>query len=224
LPRNVGAMAAGRRSDRPFSIRESDRCLETIASRARPMLDRPFSIRESDRCLETSIALAKRGDDGSFSIRESDRCLETTNRRIKRAYVCRLSVSASRIVASKQRHAAAHADAIRDFQYPRVGSLPRNASGSGSPCGPCGLSVSASRIVASKLVDDAPYLDDAPLSVSASRIVASKLFGVSKRCGRAPTFSIRESDRCLETSFRLAPPSSNTAFSIRESDRCLETR
>jgi len=84
-----------------FSIRESDRCLETVAETKTRELSFSFSIRESDRCLETGRDWLIDPADLGFSIRESDRCLETraVDRNTKRNLA--VSVSASRIVASK---------------------------------------------------------------------------------------------------------------------------
>jgi len=85
-----------------------------------------------------------------FSIRESDRCLETID------------------LSDGER-------AALEFQYPRVGSLPRNWR----------RCCRTSHLI--------------PVSVSASRIVASKLPWLPVDQEPAPRFSIRESDRCLET-------------------------
>jgi len=185
-----------------------------------------------------------------------------------------VSVSASRIVASKRTPCTPVIPCGPVFQYPRVGSLPRNASGPTVRPRRRDVSVSASRIVASKLQYSSMLLSmGLAVSVSASRIVASKLlmaralyFYVHKfqypRVGSLPRnvsrsefrpranacFSIRESDRCLETdtgepgfctdtgvsvsASRIVASkplpsrmrlSALCGFSIRESDRCLET-
>jgi len=111
----------------------------------------------------------------TFSIRESDRCLETQHAQPNRQPRFTLSVSASRIVASKLRRPGRHLLLPHPFQYPRVGSLPRNVRG----------------VLA--------FGYDLFLSVSASRIVASKQRRPWFPQRHPPPFSIRESDRCLET-------------------------
>jgi len=211
--------------------------------------DPSFSIRESDRCLETRSKRSATSANRTFSIRESDRCLETTWRTDGELLAPELSVSASRIVASKP------------VCYGDESPLQHT------------LSVSASRIVASKLEVFGAWPEGTEafsiresdrclettyntrrqkmkykLSVSASRIVASKLHLNSDTVRLRWPFSIRESDRCLETAAQgecrpsqghfqyprvgslprnktpvTVPDSDRPTFSIRESDRCLET-
>jgi len=85
-----------------FSIRESDRCLETADSttavqiRTRFQYPRVGSLPRNERYWRPVLDEVQR-----FSIRESDRCLET------------------------HVPVVAYDDAV-EFQYPRVGSLPRN--------------------------------------------------------------------------------------------------
>jgi len=159
-----------------------------------------FSIRESDRCLETLLLPpTTRRRQGPFSIRESDRCLETSASPAWSPPPARLSVSASRIVASKPEPTPQRNQLGGIFQYPRVGSLPRNFDPRLQP------------------------IDVLELSVSASRIVASKHQPTAQVNSAVQTFSIRESDRCLETSPKFAVAGVIDSFSIRESDRCLET-
>jgi len=136
-----------------FSIRESDRCLETCcpAPQIAPAPDfqyprvgslprnsfqvrrlhrgrSTFSIRESDRCLETMAFIYTWTVLGfAFSIRESDRCLETLTADKPLRIWLELSVSASRIVASKPSAIRLSRSGPVCFQYPRVGSLPRNS-------------------------------------------------------------------------------------------------
>jgi len=184
-----------------FSIRESDRCLETLegvrlvkdvmavsVSASRIVASKPPAL--ADMTAQTgrfqyprvgslprnfaSVSVTV-SSVTSFSIRESDRCLETSWRRSSAWDRSSVSVSASRIVASKPFADPVAGDCLWQFQYPRVGSLPRNPS-----------------------------------------IVASEI-------GQKARFSIRESDRCLETQEAALVCGGVERFSIRESDRCLET-
>jgi len=160
-----------------------------------------FSIRESDRCLETPPTRNVKTRNVHLSVSASRIVaskLQLT--RLFRVVWFFLSVSASRIVASKRSHHANNLNRNRNFQYPRVGSLPRNLRTPSRPKPAPRLSVSASRIVASKL------------SWSRHQQIRAANFQYP-RVGSLPrnhdfyhrykdgelTFSIRESDRCLET-------------------------
>jgi len=136
-----------------FSIRESDRCLETPADRPGQQRRAEFQYPRVGSLPRNPIPCFVQFFAGnSFSIRESDRCLETgldaqaANRFLAvsvsasrivaskpitadapfREFCSALSVSASRIVASKRDSITEVQHVGTTFQYPRVGSLPRN--------------------------------------------------------------------------------------------------
>jgi len=110
-----------------------------------------------------------------------------------------LSVSASRIVASKLSRSPTWTCCCANFQYPRVGSLPRNRTVvDGDALGQTfqyprvgSLPRNRTGAMSRSLIRW--------LSVSASRIVASKRSNRRRVRSCTSAFSIRESDRCLET-------------------------
>jgi len=163
-------------------------------------LGTPFSIRESDRCLETTIGDQLVFAEWNFQYPRVGSLPRNRTKRRNDPWHCSLSVSASRIVASKRGGTRIRWHGVLSFQYPRVGSLPRNPA------------------------DEFNFIRD------------------------EEAFSIRESDRCLETVHTIdifedvlnfqyprvgsLPRNSGgrirdrlmwRSFSIRESDRCLET-
>jgi len=184
-----------------FSIRESDRCLETsepepllasyqdfqyprVGSLPRNGFDASGGRLSARLSVSASrIVASKRGQarvarnfNQTFSIRESDRCLETDGGHQRGDQRLRFQYPR---VGSLPRNSGTDRccqRVVRPFQYPRVGSLPRNSS-----------SWLCSRVNAFSL------------SVSASRIVASKLVAPPDSAKNQTPFSIRESDRCLET-------------------------
>jgi len=184
-----------------FSIRESDRCLETrggaggagggdafqyprVGSLPRNLHGRRGAGPGKDLSVSASRIVASKPMASSvrmapyraFSIRESDRCLETRIRNRLRAWQERLSVSASRIVASKLEQSLYKLLLGSLFQYPRVGSLPRNQQS----CRSASLSLKTFQY---------------PRVGSLPRNMITEI----RTCKRCNTFSIRESDRCLET-------------------------